>query len=553
VSRQFSSGGVGLVPEEKAQILDAQAEQLRGTVLRRQKKPAESVAALDGALGRLTGLRGGRVTSTVWMRAQLMGELASVAEERGNRAEAERQHQAAIALLAANYPNSSALLNAQARLAAYYTRSGQSDRAVTLFRQIVDANATNGNGSAALRRTLAPYFALLGRESERAGAVADMFKASQVLVRPGVAQTQAVLARELSGGSDDAARLFRQSVTLTRDIERTRVEISRLSSLEQPTPTEVARLAELRPQVAQMERDQVATQAKLAEFPRYRVVSGGAMGLEELQKVLREGEAYYKMTLVGDDAYAIFATPQVARAFKIGANAPTLEKEVDALRDSISKVENGQLVTYPFDVERSYKLFEHLFGPVKAELTQVRHLIFEPDGALLRLPPNLLVAERAGVDTYLAKAKRPNDEGFDFTDVKWLGRDRDVSTAVSARAFRDVRQVAHSKATNDYIGFGQNALPEGVMRTASAVRGLMEESAGCSWSINEWGRPIAPDELYTASKILGGGKDSEIVTGQAFNDTAIKQRRDLSNYRSCISRHTASSPRRVRNVRPGPR
>ena len=531
VSRQFNNSETGLLPEEKAQILDAQAQHLRGTLLRLQKKPGEAARSLNEALGQLVSIRGGRVTSTVWMRAQLMGELASVAEGSGNRDEAERQHKAAVDLLSANYPNSSALLNTQARLAAYYTRTGQSEPAIALFRQIVDANAANGNSSPALRRTLAHYFEVLARENSRPGAVADMFRASQVLVRPGVAQTQAVLARELSGGSDDSARLFRQSVTLTRDIERTRVEISRLSAVAEPTAAETARLAELRPLLAQMEKDQVATQAKLAEFPRYRVVSGGAMTLEELQKVLREGEAYYKMTMVGDDAYAIFATSKTARAFKIAARGPALEKEVDGLRDTISKVEDGRIVTYPFDVERAHALFEHLFAPVKSELPQVSHLIFEPDGALLRLPLNLLVMDRAGVDTYLAKAKRANDDGFDFTDVKWLGRDRDVSTAVSARSFRDVRQVAQSKASNDYIGFGQNALPAGAMRTASAVRGLLEESEGCSWSISEWGKPIAPDELYTASKIFGGGKDTEIVTGQAFNDTAIKQRRDLSNYR----------------------
>ena len=41
------------------------------------------------------------------------------------------------------------------------------------------------------------------------------------MLRPGVAQTQAILARELSGNSDEASRLFRQSVTFTRQIEQT--------------------------------------------------------------------------------------------------------------------------------------------------------------------------------------------------------------------------------------------------------------------------------------------------------------------------------------------
>ena len=532
VSRQLAaSSSAGLLPEDKAEILDGQAEQLRGTIYRLQKRPDRAAAALNAAIERLGGVRGGRVTSTAWLRAQMLQELASIAEEGGNRAEAERQHLAAVALLNANYPNSARFLNTQARLAAFYTRTGQTAEATALFRQIVDANATSGNASPTLRRTLAPYFALLAAQGTPE-ATADMFKASQVLVRPGVAQTQAVLARELSGGSDEASRLFRQSVNLTRDIERTRVEISRLSALPQPMASETARLAELQPQLASLEREQVATQAKLADFPRYRVVSGGAMTLAELQEVLREGEAYYKMMVVGDNAYAIFATPQTARTFKLGATPAQLDKQVDDLRNTISTLdENGQLVTYPFNAELAHDLYRQLFQPIEGEVAPVRHLIFEPDGAMLRLPANLLVMERAGVDAYLAKARRPNDDGFDFTGIKWLGADRDISTAVSARGFRDVRRVERSQAPNDYIGFGENAVPSGEMRTAAATRSLMGGATTCEWGIQEWTRPISSEELRTASQVLGGGMDTRIVTGEEFTDTRIKSSDDLSKYR----------------------
>ena len=531
MGRQLNMAGTGLLPEEKAQILDAQASHLKGTILRLRGKSKEAVAALSSAQAQLAAVRDGRVVSTAWMRAQLLGELATLAEEAGDTAGAERQHKEAVALLTSNYPGSAALLNTQSRLAAYYTRTGRTEPALALYREIVEANAVSGNSSPALRRTLAPYFELLARADASPEAVADMFKASQVLVRPGVAQTQAVLARELSGGSDDASRLFRQSVNLTRDIERARVEMSRLSGLPEPTAADTVRLETLRPQLAALEKDQVETQAKLAEFPRYRVVSGGAMSLAELQKVLKEGEAYYKMTMVGDDAYAIFATAGSARAYKIGASAADLEKEVDALRDTIAKVEDGNLVTYPFDDERAYALFGQLFAPVAGELGSVKHLVFEPDGAMLRLPANLLVMDRAGVDAYLAKTKRAGDEGFDFTDVKWLGKERDISTAVSARSFRDVRGVKRSAAKSDYIGFGENALPDGVVQGVSAVRGLLSEQESCTWSMSEWGRPISSEELRLAGSILGGGGDTQIVTGQAFTDTAIKQRGDLSQYR----------------------
>jgi CHAT domain-containing protein len=533
VAARLDSSSDTLTQPERAAILDGQADDLRGTALRIEGRPAEAASALNSALARLSAVREGRVASTIWMRAQIYDELAAIAESAGNAADAERQHQLAVSLLSADYPGSSALLSAQARLAGFYARTGKTEQATTLFRQVVDANAENGDSSTALRRSLAPYFALLARNSGRSGAVADMFKASQVLVRPGVAQTQAVLARELSGGSDEAARLFRQSVTLTRDIERMRVEVSRLSALTQATPDDTARLQALKPQLEEMEKAQVATQAKLAQFPRYRAVSGGAMTLADLQKVLRPGEAYFKMILVGEEGYGIFATPDSARAFPLGVTASELDRQVDSIRDTVSKTENGHIVTYPFDIRASHKLFEELMTPVAGELAAVRHLIFEPDGGMLRLPPNLLVTDKASVDSYLARASRAGDDGFDFTGVKWLGRERDISTAVSARSFRDVRQVAPSHAAHDYIGFGQNEPAQNFLEPPSGTRSVSGAGADCSWSPAAWSRPISAQELYLASQIIDpkGGSDTAIVTGKAFSDTAIKQRPDLSQYR----------------------
>jgi CHAT domain-containing protein len=530
VARQLGEASSGLLPEEKALILDAQGQYLRGTAMRLQNQPAQAATSLNQALGQLTSLRSGRVMSTVWMRAQILGELASLAEQSRNLPEAERQHRAAVSLLEGSYPTSAALRNTQARLASFYARTGQTEAALTLFKQIVDANSESATSSPALRAGLAPYFALLAERGTRPEAVSDMFRASQILVRPGVAQTQAVLARELSGGSGEASRLFRQSVTLTRDIERKRVEIARLSAVTEPTANDAARLAELQAQLQASEGEQVATQAKLAEFPSYRVVSSGALALADLQKELREGEAYFKMVEAGGAGYGIFVTPTTARAYTLGVSPDALETQVDRLRDTISRVEGGEIQTFPFDVERAHQLYGQLFQPVSGEIATVKHLIFEPDGAMLRLPPNLLVMEPEGVAAYKARAKQSEDAAFNFIGVKWLGRDRDVSTAVSPRAFRDVRRAARSAARQDYIGFGQNAVPAGEVQAASAVRGLGEGSESCSWSLAEWTRPIDPAELFTASQILGGS-DAEIVTGDKFTDTAIKRREDLSQYR----------------------
>ncbi len=532
VSRQLGAGGAGLLPEEKAQILDGQALQLRGTALRLKNDKAGAAKSLTKADAQLQTVRGGRVSSIVWMRAQILSELAAIAEATGNAAEADRQHRASIALLEADYPGSSALLSARGRLAAYLARSGQNDAAITLYREIVQAYSAMNSPPPSLVRVLGPYLGLLLAQGDNAQATADLFAASQVLVRPGVAQTQAVLARELSGGSDEASRLFRQSVTLTRQAERGRIELSRLEAIKQPVAAEMARMATLRPALEEMQKEQVATQAKLADYPRYRAVSSSTITLQELQNLLRQGEAYYKMTAVGDDMFVLFATPTTAKAWRLNVNAGQLDEQVKAMRDSISVVEDGKRMTYPFDVAMSHQLYTSLFKPIAAELGTVRHLIFEPDGAMLRLPPNLLAMDGPGIDAYRKRAAAGGDGEFDFTGIHWLGRDRDISTSVSARAFRDVRLAPRATAAREYLGLGQNTPVGAGLHTAAVTRGVSD--LDCVLSLTQWDRPISADELRTASAILSAGQpagDTQVVTGDAFTDTAIKSRDDLSEYR----------------------
>jgi len=526
-------GEEGLSQEDKAQILDGQALHLRGIVLRLQGRDADAVAPFGRALEDLAVIRDGRIAATVWLRAQIQGELAGIAEAGGDRAEAERRHLLAVALLQSHYPGSSALLSAQGRLAGYQARTGRTQEALALFRQIVAAIADSGDSSPGLRRALQPYFALLATQGDDPAAVADLFAASQVLVRPGVAQTQAVLARELSGGSDEASRLFRQSIDLTRDIERGRVELARLEANEAPTAAQSARMISLRASLGAWQQDQTATQAQLAQFPRYRVVSGGTLTLADLQRLLGPTEAYWKMIVVGDDAYAVYATAGTARAYRIAASPSQLDARVDALRATISVVENNQQLTYPFDLELAHGLYESLFAPVAAELAGVRHLIFEPDGAMMRLPPNLLVMDRAGVDAYAARRRAdPGDDGFDFRGIAWLGRERDISTSVSVRAFRDVRQAPRSRARAEYLGFGQNAPARGYY-AAGGSRGADLLQPSCAWSLSVWNRPISARELVTASEALAGGRadQAQIVTGAAFTDMDVVGRTDLADYR----------------------
>ena len=166
----------------------------------------------------------------------------------------------------------------------------------------------------------------------------------------------------------------------------------------------------LRAALIEAQKDQVATQSRLADFPRFRAVSNATLPLSEVQNQLRDGEGYYKMTVVGDRVYALLATPKSARAVRIDAirQGPGRRGRF-AARDDLDGRGREKDRPIAFDVGLARKLYVQLFQPFDADLAGVRQLIFEPDGAMLRLPPNLLIASDAGIDAYRKRAadRRP--------------------------------------------------------------------------------------------------------------------------------------------------
>ncbi len=523
-----------LSPTERAQIIDAQAVHLLGTVERLRGNAAAAKNAQIEGLTNALAVREGRVTSIIRLRSQMLGELAMAEEALGDAAAADARFREAVDLLAVEYPETTALASARARYAAFLTRQGQEDKAMGIYREVVTALAETKRSTAGMANMMAPYYRMLAaRAASDPAAVQDFFVASQLQIRPGVADTQAVLARELSSGSDEGARLFRQATTLNRDIERARIEDARLAQLPQSSDI-VAQRADIRIQLDNLAFQQAETIARLSAFPQYRVVEPGKLDLAELQAVLRSDEAYLKMLVVGDSVYAMLVEPGGAQLWKSDVSAAALENAVDAIRSTISIVENGRRVTYPFDAATAHRLYGQLFGPVAARLPAVPHLIFEPDGAMLRLPVNLLITADTGLAAYEQRVLDPEADPFDMREIAWLGRATRPSTAVSALAFRNARQAAPSKAANQYFGLGENA-PIGDRLPSLGTRGAGGSAAGgmdadCLWDAAQWARPISADELVTARNAMGRAAGT-LLTGGAFTDTAVKSRGDLSDYR----------------------
>ncbi len=524
---RLGGGSVQLTEKERAALMDAQAQYLRGVALRLQGNMAAAKKAFDQSMQSFAAVRGGAVRSMIWLQASAATELGQLAEAEGDQSAAEAYLQQALDIYGSKYPDSATLLAARGRLAGMQAQQGKSAEAVATFRELVRSGIALPGGSEALRGLIKPYLdTLVDQAGKEPTSASDFFAASQALVRPGVAQTQAVFAREMSGGSDEASSLFRQSVNLSRDLVSLDVEIARLASIATRKPDEEEGFVTATKRRQEIAIEQTGLLAQLSAFPKFRAMSSALLQLDELQQNLRDGEGYYKLILLDENAYGIFATSESAKIFKLVVGRSELEAMTNQIRDSIVLEQANQLVTNPFDVVASRKMFQILFGPVENQILSINHLIFEPDGPLLKLPANILVTAQAGVDAYLARQQEDNPDAFDFTGVAWLGKDQMVSTAVSAQAFVDVRKIPASRAKRRYLGVGQNT-PTGKLSYAPQSE---EGRDPCDWGLSLWNKPISGAELDLASTMLGG-TGNLVITGDGYSDTALRERTDLNNFR----------------------
>ncbi len=529
--RLGATESTALTPEERAELLDAQALQLKGTLFRLQGKPESGIPLFDQAMANVMTVRDGRVVSVIRLRSQILAESGLAQEDRKDLGSAEAKMRESVTILESRYPQSAAVNGARARLAAFLARNGKTDAALTEYRSVMASLSASQSYAAGLGNLLSPYLGLLtGPAAGQPNTNADIFLAGQLLVRPGIADTQAVLARELSEGSTEGSRLFRQARNLERDIERVRVEVANLLlAPDQTADIKLATAAASR-DIESLEKQQAETQALLGSYPQFRAVASRSISLDQLTASLKADEAYFKLTVAGRDVFGFFADSAGAQAYKLDISADELDEKVDQIRDTIAKDEGGQTTTYAFDIALARSLFASLLGPVNDRALKAKHIVFEPDGGMLRLPLSLLVTDQSSVDEYQKRLVDPNADEFNFTGVNWFGRGRSISTTVTARALLDARTVKRSTATRQYLGLGQNAPVGSTVRKSSTRSVSGAGSIDCDWSSAEWNRPISDDELKQAQSIIGAS-GSTLVTGADFTDTAVKARTDLADYR----------------------
>ena len=514
---------------ERAEIIDAQARQIRGTALRIQGDYDGARRELLAAEDAMLRVKEGRVLTIARLRAQILSEVAATHEAQGQFGAAEARLNEALELISLRYPESASLNAARARLAGFYARRGRTEAALDAYRTIVDSTIGESGALVGMENLMRPYFGLLVDSlPQRPELVDDLFLASQLVERPGAAQTLSQLTRELAAGDGEAAELFRRATAVARESKRNQLALVQArAEAEQGAGRErVVQLESERDRIAQAQSE-LAT--ALSAYPEYRSIARTYVSTAELSSTLADDEAYFKLARLGDEYFAVYLGPGGATGWRVAADAEQIGYLVASLRDSISVTVGGITATYPFDVDSARSLHDAVFGPITDRLGGVRHLVFEPDDAFLQLPVNLLVSDQAGVDTYHARVEGGGDE-YDFRGVEWLGRDRTISTALSASSFRDARAAPASAAQRSYLGLGRNRPASETPPAFIPIADVREGDPGCAIPLAAWNRPISADELISARSILGQGQ-SELVLDGAFSDTALKTRSDLDQFR----------------------
>jgi CHAT domain-containing protein len=400
-------------------------------------------------------------------------------------------------------------------------------RAFELFKQT--RGSLGGSADAA-----EPYFDLLVARAQRDPAQLQdsserFLIAAETVVSPATAQTVSRMAARVASGDDVTAGLVRAVDDTRRQVNASESRIAALQAANAYTgaaKTAVdADLKALRAQLA------AVNAALLTANPRYDQLVRSSASLAALQAALRPGEVYVKSVLLADRGYGLIVSSTSAKPYAIKLSREGAAKAAQELRAPFE----AEDTLPPFDVAASHALFETLFGPVKAELLAARHLIYEPDAALISVPAALFVTDEASVE--LIKNRTMQADQPDYRGVAWLGARVDSSLVLSAASFLQSRAFKPSRARQAYLGFGDPDLGHNNPQAFASLlkrsaEGLEAPKVCASTRTALLDLPPLHDtagEVRSIAARLGASQDT--VLGMDFNDAAVRGRKDLNDFR----------------------
>jgi CHAT domain-containing protein/tetratricopeptide (TPR) repeat protein len=319
-------------------------------------------------------------------------------------------------------------------------------------------------------------------------------------------------------------------------------------------------IASLRRQLTQMGNRISSIEARLSQsFPAYTAIaSPKPLSLDEARVLLGSDEAMVAF-FEGKDAVHAFVLTRDSFAWKrIGVRIDDLASNIAALRRGLADPDaatrglartegcgGGEdsgpatavkyCIMQGFDAGLAHKLYRTLLSPVEALITDKRHLIVVPFGALTGLPFQVLLTEapRSGA----------------LAGAPWLIKRQAVTVLPSVPSLKALRTFAKAgRGTRPFIGFGDPVFDRtapvpatgGKQRqkiTGAGVRGLAAYFRGALADPDALSALVrladTADELREIARQLGVPR-TEIVLGRDASETAVKRLSEggrLADYR----------------------
>ena len=534
VYRAFAEELQGRLP--RALELAAQSTELR------RKRPAArdalahslyaeaSFAMKSGDLARAAATAGesrglfeqayGAVNWWVAETAELEGEIAKRA---GRIADARQANTQLIALRETLFGPSRPLARAFAQAAEIEQAAGQPAAALAAWRRMAETVVKDRRARAeASPDEFAGYVLAALRQSRAGGANAqaltdEAFRAAQVPRAGAAAQAIAQMSARLAAATPELAAVARELQDGYARLDGLRQDLAAAMSKPQGERDPAAEDA-LKRLIAQQAAAVDAADRRLQrEFPDYaQLQSPEPASVAAVARLLRPGEALLTMMATDQGTVVFLLRDGRVGAHAIGLSARALDAVVRQLRVGLdwSKGERE------FDLELSHRLYQALLEPLEAALEGVRHLVVVPAGAMLALPPAMLV-------TAPARAKA-------YADAEWLVRRFAVSVVPSVDAFRALRGAKRAApAPRPFIGFGAPSFAGG----AGATPALAELATACRDRTDTIARlvrlldplPETAGELRAMARALRAPGDSVVLAGEATE--ARVRASDLAQYR----------------------
>lgn len=515
-------------------VQDAQAYEVIGSSLSALGETAEARTALAQASRILSDTEASGALS-VWLRSRVEADLADLDMSAGQPAQAATRLTNAAGILRRRHAGSAAEAGLLMALGHAQVDARQDDAALASYRRAFAIFQSQRGSLGASADEAVPYFDLLLTKIVSDPAKADdyrarFFVAAESVVSNATAQTVSKLAARVASGDGAITGLVRALEDTRRELRAAEARVATLQGQE-------AYVGEARTTIdgqlkaLQVQSDTLEAQL-LAANPRYSQLVSSESTLADLQKALRKDEVYLKIVLLGERGYGLLVSSQAAKPYAIPLTRNEAAAVVQAIRSPFEQEDSLPA----FDVTKSYAMFDKLMGPVKSDIAAARHLIYEPDGALISLPvATLVLQDPAPVIAAAGPGKEP-----DYRKISWLGAQVDSSLVLSASSFMQSRAFAPSRAKQGFLAF---ANPASAKTDPRAFASVLKRSGGklssAGQNVCEGTRqallrlPALPDTADEVRQVSSSfAKNSEsLMLGASFTDEAVKGRGDLGDFK----------------------